>query len=56
MGQPISRTILSEKAMLFNEKLGGNSEFKVICLHNFKSRHGIWELEIHRKKLSTNNE
>lgn len=49
MGKQISGPILSEKAMLFNKQFSGNSDFNVSFgwLYNFKSRHGVHELEIH---------
>lgn len=44
---------LSEKALLFNEKLGGNSDFKALSgLERFKNRHGIRELNVQGEKLS----
>ncbi|XP_050338865.1 jerky protein homolog-like [Bactrocera neohumeralis] len=55
-GQPISGPLLCEKALDFNQKLGGDNSFKASCgwLARFKSRHGIRELEIQGKKLSAN--
>ncbi|XP_049862686.1 jerky protein homolog-like [Schistocerca gregaria] len=52
-GEPISGPILCEKAMQFNEKLGGPSNFKANTgwLKRFKSRHGIRELTIQGEKL-----
>lgn len=46
-GIPLSGPILCEKAIQFNEKLGGDGNFKASSgwLHKFKSRHGIREGE-----------
>ena len=53
-GEPISGSILCEKAVQFNEKLGGTSNFQASTgwLKRFKSRHGIRELQIEGEKLS----
>lgn len=54
-GEPISGPLLCEKALQINEKLGGPPDFKASsgCLKNFKSRHGIRELEIQGESLSS---
>ena len=54
LGQPISGPLLCEKALLFNQELSGNSDFKASngWLRAFKSRHGIRELQIEGKTLS----
>ena len=54
MGEPISGPLLCEKALQFNEKLGGSPDFKASSgwLKNSKSRHGIRELQIEGEKLS----
>jgi hypothetical protein len=43
---------------MFNNELEGTSGFKASSgwLHNFKSLHGIQELEIRDEKLSANKE
>lgn len=53
-GEPISGPILCEKAVQFNEKLEGPSNFQASTgwLKRFKSRHGIRELQIQGEKLS----
>lgn len=55
-GQPISGPLLCEKALDFNQKLGGDTSFKASSgwLARFKSRHGIRELEIQGEKLCAN--
>lgn len=55
-GEPITGPLLCEKALDMNEKLGGPSTFKASTgwLKNFKSRHGIRELEIQGESLSGN--
>ncbi|XP_057667238.1 jerky protein homolog-like [Diorhabda carinulata] len=52
-GEPISGPILCEKAVQFNEKLEGPSNFEASSgwLKRFKSRHGIRELQIQGEKL-----
>ncbi|KAL3288043.1 hypothetical protein HHI36_002495 [Cryptolaemus montrouzieri] len=54
---PISGPILCEKAVQFNKKLGGPTNFQASTgwLKRFKSRHGIRDLEIHREKLSADS-
>ena len=56
-GEPISGPILYEKAVQFNEKLGGTSNFQASTgwLKRFKSRHGIRELQIEGEKLSADS-
>lgn len=56
-GEPISGPILCEKAVQFNEKLGGTSNFQASTgwLKRFKSRHGIRELQIEGEKLSADS-
>ena len=53
-GEPISGPLLCEKALELNKKLGGSSDFKASTgwLKNFKSRHGIRELQIEGESLS----
>lgn len=53
-GIPLSGPIVCEKALLFNAKMNGDPNFKASAgwLHNFKSRHGIRELNIEGEKLS----
>lgn len=53
-GIPISGPILCEKALQFNKNLNGDVNFKASSgwLQNFKSRHGIRELNIEGEKLS----
>lgn len=56
-GLPISGPpLLCEKALYFNKKLGGDSSFVASSgwMRNFKSRHGIRQIEIHGEKLSAN--
>lgn len=55
-GLPISGPLLCEKALYFNKKLGGDSSFVARSgwMRNFKSRHGIRQIEIHGEKLSAN--
>ncbi|XP_069701118.1 uncharacterized protein [Periplaneta americana] len=52
---PISGPLLCEKALELNKKLGGSSDFKASTgwLKNFKSRHGIRELQIEGECLSS---
>uniref|UniRef100_A0A1B6HRW3 HTH CENPB-type domain-containing protein n=1 Tax=Homalodisca liturata TaxID=320908 RepID=A0A1B6HRW3_9HEMI len=56
-GQPISGQILCEKARMFSEKMGV-TDFKASqgWLRNFKSRHGIRELDVAGEKLSADRE
>lgn len=56
-GEPISSPILCEKAVQFNEKIGGTSNFEASTgwLKRFKSRHGIRELQIQGEKLSADS-
>ncbi|GFW15747.1 jerky-like protein [Trichonephila clavipes] len=51
---PISVLLLCEKAIELNEKLGGLADFKACTgwLKNFKSHHGIRELQIEGESLS----
>lgn len=51
LGKPISGPLICEKALIFNEQLNGPKDFKPSCgwLTNFKSRHGIRELDIQGK-------
>lgn len=53
-GDPISGPLLTEKALYFNEQLGGPSDFKASqgYLHGFKSRHGIRLLNTQGESLS----
>lgn len=53
-GEPISGPIVCEKAIMLNELLKGNPEFKATqgWLHRFKSRHGIRQLDLAGEKLS----
>lgn len=53
-GDPITGPLLCEKALDFNEKLGGPSDFKASTgyLRNFKARHGIRLLNIQGEILS----
>lgn len=53
-GIPLSGPMVCEKAIFFNEKLGGGAQFKASTgwLKNFKQRHGIRELNIEGEKLS----
>ncbi len=46
--------MVCEKALLMNKKLGGPKDFKAShgWLHNFKSRHGIRELDVQGEHLS----
>jgi len=55
-GQPISGPLLYEKALQFNNKLGGDESFVASTrwLYRFKSRHRIRELEIQDQKMSAN--
>lgn len=54
-GEPISGPLLSQKALELNIKLGGSSDFKASTgwLKNFRSRHGIQELDIQEESLSS---
>lgn len=56
-GEPISGPILCEKAIQFNEKLGGPSNFQASTgwLKRFKSRHGVRQLQIQGEKLSADS-
>ncbi|XP_043471596.1 jerky protein homolog-like [Leptopilina heterotoma] len=58
LGQPISGPLLCEKALDFNEKLGGSSNFKASTgwLEKFKNRHGIRQLQIQGEALSANSD
>lgn len=53
-GVPITGPILCEKALMFNEKLNGDTGFKASegWLYKFKQRHGIRQLNIEGEKLS----
>ncbi|GFT71821.1 jerky protein homolog-like [Trichonephila clavipes] len=53
-GDLISDPLLYEKALELNEKLGGSDDFKTSTgwLRNFKSCHGIRELQIEGESLS----
>lgn len=53
-GVPLSGPIVAEKALQFNAKLNGDASFKasVGWLDNFKSRHGVRELNIEGEKMS----
>lgn len=55
LGEPISGPLICEKALQFNEQLNGPKDFKASSgwLKNFKSRHGIRELDIEGEKLSS---
>lgn len=50
--EPLSGPLVSEKALQFNEMLGGPSDFKASSewLKNFKVRHGIRQLDIEGEK------
>ncbi|GFU11021.1 hypothetical protein TNCV_344301 [Trichonephila clavipes] len=52
-GDPISGSLLREKAFKLNEKLGGSADFKASTgwLKNFKSLLGIRELQIEGESL-----
>ena len=54
-GVPISGPLLCEKALYFNEKLGGSTNFKASpgWLYGFKSRHGNRQLEFQGESLSS---
>lgn len=54
-GVPLSGPMVCEKAILFNEKMNGNPEFKASSgwLKNFKNRHGIRELLVEGEKMSS---
>lgn len=56
-GEPISGPILCEKAVQFNKKLRGQSNFQASrgWLKRFRSRHGIRELQIQGEKLSADS-
>ena len=53
MGEPISGPLLCKKALLLNQKMSGNSDFKASTgwLRIFKSRHEIKELHIESETL-----
>lgn len=53
-GIPLSGPLVSEKALVFNQKFNGDPEFKASSgwLERFKNRHGIRELNIQGEKLS----
>ena len=55
LGEPISGPLICEKALQFNEQLNGPKYFKASSgwLKNFKSRHGIRELDIEGEKFSS---
>lgn len=55
LGEPVSGPLICEKALYFNEKLGGSADFKASTgwLKNFKSRHGIRELKVEGESLSS---
>lgn len=55
LGEPMSGPLICEKALQFNEKLNGPKDFKASSgwLKNFKTRHGIRELDIQGEKLSS---
>lgn len=57
LGEPVSGPLICEKALYFNEKLGGPSDFKASTgwLKNFKSRHGIRELNVQGESLSSDS-
>lgn len=56
-GIPLSGPLLTEKALFFNTKLNGDSEFKASngWLEKFKNRHGIRELNIEGEKMDAAN-
>ncbi|XP_046629071.1 jerky protein homolog-like [Neodiprion virginianus] len=58
LGQPISGPILCEKALDLNNRIGGSSDFKASSgfLKNFKTRHGIRELQVQGETLSADSE
>ncbi|PRD31649.1 UNVERIFIED_CONTAM: Jerky-like protein [Trichonephila clavipes] len=53
-GDPILGPLLCEKALELSKNLGGSDKFKASIgyLQNFKSRHGIRELQIESESLS----
>lgn len=53
-GIPLSGPIIKEKAIQFNQKLEGDTDFKASggWLYKFKNRHGIRELNIEGEKMS----
>lgn len=55
LGEPVSGPILCKKALILNEKLGGNSDFKanVWLAKNFKNRHSIRQLDIEEEHFSS---
>ncbi|XP_057336672.1 jerky protein homolog-like [Microplitis mediator] len=56
-GQPISGSLLCEKARSINQTIDGNREFQASrgWLERFKSRHGIRVLRINGEKLSADS-
>ncbi|KAL4134894.1 hypothetical protein QTP88_006584 [Uroleucon formosanum] len=57
LNEPISGPLICEKALEMNTKLKGPEDFKASsgCLHKFKSRHGIHELQIQGELLSADS-
>lgn len=57
LGEPISGPTLRKQALIFNSKMGDTSDFKASSgwLRNFKSRHGIRELNIEGEILTCNS-
>ena len=54
LGEPISGSLLCEKALLLNQKMVGHCDFKASTswLRAFKSRHGMKELHLEGETLS----
>ncbi|XP_054744499.1 jerky protein homolog-like [Anastrepha obliqua] len=54
-GIPLSGQILKEKALFFNEKLGGLKDFKASSgwLYGWQNRHGVKEVSIQGEKMSS---
>lgn len=54
LGEPISGPMLCEKALEFNKKLNGPTDFKASSgwLSKFKQRHGIRQLDVQGESLS----
>lgn len=57
LGEPVSGPLICEKALYFNKKLGGSADFKASTgwLKNFKTRHGIRELNVQGESLSSDS-
>ncbi|XP_054744526.1 jerky protein homolog-like [Anastrepha obliqua] len=54
-GVPLSGQILKEKALFFNEKLGGPNDFKASSgwLYGWQNRHGVKKVSIQGEKMSS---